>query len=1594
MKSFKKVVSIILLVSMIFTSNAFYTLAEGNDSNDVQTTTIETTYQDEADDFDNQTANDDVSIEEEDSDDDVDSSIVEPVELQGEGQEDNNEEPEEDQSEPEENPEENNEENNEAQSEPEQDATTIESENNEEEQNNESSVESEESSNEETSQTEETTTIEENTTAEETTIEETTTTVEESTSIEETTTVAETTTVEDKTEQPAVYLRYFGNADLSFDENDYSISNDNPPISGVDYDTWTNWVNEASKNMSDKVAFTYFLFTDKPIDNYDDYYVQRSIYHSGDIKTKVINQWHDFCNGFIKKPIYIYACYDRAHWYEFKNDDEKGTYNGRERYADEQGDIFNEDKEQGLFKAEPKDGYKFVGWRRNTDNQIFTGDSIEWLDAPVLNWDKNITFESVYIEDGYNVHVFNKSWRNKITDIIADEDITKITIEKSNEEPNSDKKVDLNENGLAAYVVNDTEVIIHADSNDDIFVDDADSLFYNFENLKEISGLGNLNTSETTNFDQFVFNDKKLEKLDFENLDTSSINSAKLMFCQTYELKKIDLSNFNPNANKFYAKHMFNFCGIEKVDLTGRANFKGQSTDVFNQCKNLTEAILKDSDTSEWEDLYNLFSQCEKLERVDMSNCDLNTSYDTDSHRTIFQYCESLKEIIFDGVKFPRDSANFFYGLDQVEVISIKNADFSKTECIKQMFMSCKGIKKVDLSNCEFPKLNNSNGLLLHCEGLEELDLSGINLDKFNNTSAFFIGTEYLDSYDEIETITKGVKVLKLNNVTLSDKRPLSNIRLFNSQIIPFVKRLEMKNVVFPSDCKDLFSGFINLESIDLSGADVSKVGDMGGLFKNCKKLKKIDLTSFDTSSLYNLDGMFTGCESLEEIDGLQDFNTALVKSISNMFKGCSSLKSVDLSNWQTTKLQYASDTFNGCTNLENIKLFTAHNLRVFDNMFANCESIKKLDLTTLEVTKKATEIDSETNTEVEKDRTAFVSATGLLDNCLSIEELDLSSFHNYAIDLSTLTNLQTLTLSEAISTAAKDMNISGNWINVATNETVNFSSNDFTQTGVVQYTKTGNVSVTFNVGNGSKIPNVNVSVGDTIKFSNYKDKSKYDGHKIVGWYKEETFENEITDDFVINSPIIVYAKWERLQYNVNLIIDSNKFASWRNEVLYKNGTPSEIKKYGEDTYVLPTKDDFVSTGWDFDGWYDNYKTNGDKILEVPANTFNDTTYYAKFTKKKYTITYELNGGKFVTEESQWPEGFPSFEYDIPYEYEYHQEIILPTTVEGPNENEFLRAWYLTPDFSGEPITNRLPYEISENIKLYAKYDLRHKVIYNPNESHVTGRSAYKTFYQYFFEDEDVTLMPVMFGDAMYEFVEWRDNDGNVYKDKAHVGYRTEDLYLTGVWKSIGIQSAVRIRRTGGSGGGGGGGGGSALPTNNNKPLLPNEGLPVTLAEEIQFTNPQQVHEIPATVTNGVDSGFKGQVHVNNDGVNWVYNAVDNSWSLSNKGELLKDGFYKLTRTDDYLINNKEKWQVYYDLDVYCFDKNGKMVTGWVNDTMGNTYFFENTPNSICQGMRMSGLNKIQGDIYYFNPLNGAMVKNQEIEGYIFGADGKLTNPH
>ena len=93
-------------------------------------------------------------------------------------------------------------------------------------------------------------------------------------------------------------------------------------------------------------------------------------------------------------------------------------------------------------------------------------------------------------------------------------------------------------------------------------------------------------------------------------------------------------------------------------------------------------------------------------------------------------------------------------------------------------------------------------------------------------------------------------------------------------------------------------------------------------MFYGCSCLESIDLSSFNTTKINNMSCMFYDCSSLESID-LSSFNTANIKNIGNMFCLCSSLKSIDLSSFNTTNVYNMSNMFSYCYSLrkENIKI-------------------------------------------------------------------------------------------------------------------------------------------------------------------------------------------------------------------------------------------------------------------------------------------------------------------------------------------------------------------------------------------------------------------------------------------------------------------------------------------------------------------------------------------------------------------------------------------------------------------------------------------------------------------------------------------------
>ena len=174
---------------------------------------------------------------------------------------------------------------------------------------------------------------------------------------------------------------------------------------------------------------------------------------------------------------------------------------------------------------------------------------------------------------------------------------------------------------------------------------------------------------------------------------------------------------------------------------------------------------------------------------------------------------------------------------------------------------------------------------------------------------------------------------------------------------------------------KTLFQQCKELEELDLSSFDTSNVTDMGFMFNNCLKLKKIrglekfntikvidmkaifgqcneiemlDLSNFDISKITDMGWFFCYCYKLKYIKGLEKFNTNQVTNMRTMFQACTSLEEIDLTNFDTSKVTDMGYMFASCNKLKRIKgieKFNTNQVINMKTMFQDCQELEELDL-------------------------------------------------------------------------------------------------------------------------------------------------------------------------------------------------------------------------------------------------------------------------------------------------------------------------------------------------------------------------------------------------------------------------------------------------------------------------------------------------------------------------------------------------------------------------------------------------------------------------------------------------------------------------
>jgi len=394
---------------------------------------------------------------------------------------------------------------------------------------------------------------------------------------------------------------------------------------------------------------------------------------------------------------------------------------------------------------------------------------------------------------------------------------------------------------------------LHIQAKDKIYTNqDSSHLFYNFENLTEITGMEYVDTSKTTNMSEMFRYCNKLKTIDVSNFDTSNVTAMEGMFIFCENLTSLDVSHFD-TSNVTDMSNMFGMCkklsnlDVSHFDTSNVTNMGG----MFNCCNSLVNLDVSKFNTSNVTDMGSMFSECSSLTNLDVSSFD--TSKVTDM-RYMFNKCS---------------------GLTKLDVSSFST---SNVRDMNAMFSFCHNLKSLNLSSFNTSKVTDMSSMFNECSSLTNLDVSSFNTSNVENMSNMFGRCSSLTNLD-------------LNNFNTSNVTRMSNMFSECSSLTNLdVSSFNTFNVTM---MEHMFAECSGLISLDLSNFDTQNVTDMRGMFISCRGLTTLDVSHFDTSNVTNMQLMFSECDSLLTLD-LSSFSVA--EYMSRMFENCSRLEEINLS--------------------------------------------------------------------------------------------------------------------------------------------------------------------------------------------------------------------------------------------------------------------------------------------------------------------------------------------------------------------------------------------------------------------------------------------------------------------------------------------------------------------------------------------------------------------------------------------------------------------------------------------------------------------------------------------------------------------------
>lgn len=514
--------------------------------------------------------------------------------------------------------------------------------------------------------------------------------------------------------------------------------------------------------------------------------------------------------------------------------------------------------------------------------------------------------------------------------------------------------------------------------------------FNGMSNLKDITGLEYLDTSNVKSMANMFSSCSNLTILDLSHFDTSKVTNMSYMFDRCSSLESIDLGNFD-TSKVTNMKSMFNSCStLTNLDVS---HFDTSNvTDIekmFYNCRSLESLDLSNFDTSNVTSMETMFYDCSKLKSLNLSH--FNT-LEVTKMKSMFMGCNSLERLDLSSFVTPKvtDMYGMFYNCTHLKSLDVSHFDTSNVTSFKYMFYYCTSLTNLDLSNFHTSNLTDMYSMFYNCRSLENLDVSHFDTSNVTKMGLLFSDCNSLLSLD--------ISNFDMGNATdllwiLSDCTSLHDLYIPAS--LPELDEwgcLRVGTGAYPCTLHVPEGFFLNVDTLAtrfkwyggyfyLAGTtvpyailmdstrmefhfddhpwerslentivyDLPKTGSPRWLDRTTPtKITSVEISrDFVNTRPINMCSWFCSMDKIVTISGLEYLNTSEVTNMADMFYGCDKLEEIDVSHFNTAKVEKMSNMFNGCFKLKSLDIgnFDMSNVNSCSDMAAYCRNLQFLRL-------------------------------------------------------------------------------------------------------------------------------------------------------------------------------------------------------------------------------------------------------------------------------------------------------------------------------------------------------------------------------------------------------------------------------------------------------------------------------------------------------------------------------------------------------------------------------------------------------------------------------------------------------------------------